>query len=669
MAYSVVKGKASTEETDLAAIARKVQAGIPLSPGEKQRYDANLAEAAARSGGTAGAQNGPAGANPLDAIANAAQFAFDPGGHLPVASTIQQVGTSGAGAGTGGASGIVKNSSGSSGGGAVGDPIQQILDEARRNQTQNNAYIDNTLQPRVDAWNQGIGATLGSQRASDDFLAQNYGGMFAQQSGNAAKYNQSDLDSLANYGTAVNTANTADQNTLGFLAGTYSGMSQLSPTQIRSNLEAVTATLNTAGLTQAQYQTAALTKAALERAESNPDDVNAQKDALGLMTQMSEGSLDIQNGGNTPEAKAAQLEALSRYGSLSASPEVTGQERLIYETARTEQERQEKASRDALMQGYRLQGMGGSEMEFGNILMSGQQNSQNRLLADLGAQSNAVDRQMEALAGYGTLSSSMMQQGNDVASSNAANRLQATGMRGDMASTIRGQGDTMNMFNTDQANQNEQFNAGQANQNAQFNANAYNSNEQFNSAQANQVGMFNAGQANQTSQFNASAQNQTNQYNQTQNMIQSQFEDNYRAGQQTDAWNRATGLSNASFGVNDAGVQRAGSLNTATNATNTGNYARDADTINVWGQGATNIHNAQTGTNNQQLAALQGGRATDLAVSGQRIGTSQQGSLGVQDALSKAAGEKAAEDAIASINSGGSSSGGLSWLTNGFKSA
>jgi hypothetical protein len=704
--------------TDIAEIIRKHDQGFYLNPQEQQRYDTHMQEYAARtSGGGGGASNGAAGtgfyapggvaakvsrvaALPIPNLEKAASgdlfgaLPKDPLG-TPFIDDGQSLSTTGLGGAVSGAGGFSNfggtgstnpaGAAGSGGPGAPGgsavpnpsDPIQQMLEEARRNRDENNAYIDNTLTPRMNTWNGmigdaygGIAGTIQAQRGVDDELAGQYGGMFAQQTQNAAKYNQSDLDSLANYGGALNTANAADQNTLGFLTNQWSQTSQLSPTQIRSNLQAITAQLNTAGLTQAQYEAASMTKAALERAQSNPDDVRAQKEALGLMNQMSEGSLDIQNGGNTPEAKAAQLEALSRYGTLSASPNVTGQERYIYESARQRQEQDEKARIGAILTSSRMKGQGGANQELAAILQGGQNNSQNRLLSDLGAESNAVDRQMQALAGYGQLSSGMMQQGNDVAGRNASNRLQATGMRGNLASTIRGQGDTMNMFNTGQANQMSAFNAGQANQNAQFNAGQLNANRMGNAQMANAREQFNAGQANMVGLQNASFQNQTQQYNQTQNTIQSQFEDNYRATQQDSAWNRTADLSGASFGVNAAAATRAGALNTATNATNAADYGRDKDTVDLWGQGATNIYNAKTGTNNTQVGALgnwagQLGAAAgrDLAVSGQRIGTSQTGSQAVQTALGGAAGDAAAQAAINSVQNPPKKDGNpLSWV-------
>lgn len=118
------------------------------------------------------------------------------------------------------------------------------------------------------------------------------------------------------------------------------------------------------------------------------------------------GSMDVQR---DPALLARQNEALDQYDQWR-NPELTAQERFMQEQMRLEQEQSEKASRDAVYQNLADRGMGGSGLELANMQLGSQQNSQNRLLGDLGAQANAIQRAGAALAGYGQLSGAMQDQ-------------------------------------------------------------------------------------------------------------------------------------------------------------------------------------------------------------------------------------------------------------------
>lgn len=609
--------------------------------------------------------------------------------------------------GAGGAApgGGVASAAGGTGG--TGGYLQQLLQNAQDNQQQNVGYVDNVLNPQLgytastiaDAETQQRGI-LDTQRQQDAQLQAQYADMLSQQREAEQRANRTDLVALGNYGTAVNQANTGNTAALNGLQSAYGGYSQLSPTAFQSNVQAQQAALSQAGLSQANYQTAAQQRAdyknanyqnaLLQYAYANPQDVAAQREALGASTAASNGSLDVQNGGLTPEAKAAQLSALQQYGALT-TPEATAKERFLYEQQRNQQEQQEKASREALMERYRLRGAGNSGMELASILQSGQQNSQNRLLGDLGTQAGAVDRSMAALAGYGNLSSTMMGQGNQVALASAGNRLTALGQRGGLASTMRGQGaqesqfnagsynrnqevnanayNNNQQFNANSYNQNQQFNAGQGNAINMFNAGAYNSNSQFNAGQANNVGMFNAGQANQNSQFNAGQTNQVNMFNTNQNGIQSRFADDYRASQQNDAVNRSNTLFTAQQGTNQTNLGNSGNLLNATTGINNTGYGRTKDSINLQGQGATNVSNAGRATNtaaigqwNDVVGNATGAAGRNIAVAGLRNGAVSTGGAAIQDALRAKAADDAARDAVASV-SGKTNSGPLDWNT------
>jgi hypothetical protein len=511
-------------------------------------------------------------------------------------------------------------------GGGVDPNVQALLDYTRQNQQQNVGFVDNQMTPALAASQAANAGVIDNQRGQDSWLAGQYMDMLGRQQSDAGAANNMSGQALAGYGGLLSGINSSNTGYVNNLASTYAGMSQLTPTQQRANQVAVQA-----GLTTASYQTAQLYQAALERAQANPNDVQAQKDLLALSTKIAQGGSDVQNGGLTPEAKQAQLSALSQYGALT-SPEVTAKEQFLYEQQRQKQEQEEKASRDALMQDYRLRGMGGSGAELANVLQSGQQNSQERLLGDLGTQAGAVDRSMQALAGYGGLSTQMMAQGNQVDQFNKSQRLQALGLSADQANAIASNSQQLSEYNAGQANNVNMFNSGQANQNAQFNANAYNSNQQFNAGQANNVGMFNAGQVN------AVGMNNTNQ-----NMIQGRFEDQYRADQQTGAANRAATLASTGLTSNANNATNLSNYNTAYQTGINNAYGRNLDTTNLQGQDATNIANAGRATNN---AAIQGNNQTQgniLAVGGQRLAANSPNATigamntGIGDAAAKAA--------------------------------
>lgn len=440
--------------------------------------------------------------------------------------------------------------------------LQAVYNSAKQRQD-NQSYVTNNLNPAAATAGtnentalQGMQGVATNQAGLAGGLMAGYGSAIGQQQGFANTANAADQASLAGYGQNLGVATGMQGAAYNQLAGAYGGMSQLSATPFSSNVQAQqsaaqlanyqTSALNTANVSnaalttagmkdasyqgytpdgysaiqaqyelantsQADYQKAALQRAGLSTASSDQNDVAAERGALGQLTGMAGGSLDTTNGAGSGGGSAAQQSALAQYGALT-SPEATAKEKFLYEQQREAQEQQEAASRAALMNDYRVRGVGGSGMELGSILQAGQQNSQQRLLGDLGTQAGAVDRSMQALAGYGNLSSQMVAQGNQVNQANAANRLGAAGAQGQLASDIRGQGDTLAMYNTGQANQNEQFNANAFNGNQQFNANAFNQNSMFNTGQSNMVGVANMNAYNQANQFNANAVNDSNAF-------------------------------------------------------------------------------------------------------------------------------------------------------------
>lgn len=132
---------------------------------------------------------------------------------------------------------------------------------------------------------------------------------------------------------------------------------------------------------------------------------NADQAALGNYTGAMDqriaglGNLSWQDAQSAGEGLDAQRNALSQYQGLT-TPGVTAQERLMAEQARRASEQQERASRDAVMTDMAARGVRGSGAELTNMLGSQQLTGQNRVLADMAMNANAVDRSMQALRGY-----------------------------------------------------------------------------------------------------------------------------------------------------------------------------------------------------------------------------------------------------------------------------
>lgn len=556
--------------------------------------------------------------------------------------------------------------------GMMADPTQAPLVAALGNsigqRNQNQGYVAGTLDPAAanagTAINNGIQAgqnAVTNQYNQVGALQSGYNGLVGQQTGYANQANAADASQLANYGNQLGAATGMQAGAYNNLASTYGGMSQLSATPFTANVQAQQAATNLANYqnaalsqanyqgynaqgynaTQAQYELANtnqsdyrnagmenawLTRADLSQASSNPNDVAAERGALGQLTNMAGGSLDTQNGAGSGGGLAAQQSALQQYGALT-SPQATAKEKFLYEQQREAQEQQEAASRAALMNDYRVRGVGGSGMELGSILQAGQQNSQQRLLGDLGTQAGAVDRSMQALAGYGNLSSQMVGQGNQVNQANMANRLGAAGAQGQLASNIRGQGDALSLgnagfanqnsqFNAGAANQISQFNAGQFNQTQQFNANAYNTNSMFNTGQANMVGVANMGAYNQANQFNANAVNDSNQFNANANNQASAF--NANAYNSNSQFNAGAANQNSQFNAN------------AYNSNSQFN-AGQSNAVGMYNAGQTNAVNMSNSQQNQIQANFQdtfaasqqtdaANRALNLANTGVTVG-------------------------------------------------
>lgn len=488
---------------------------------------------------------------------------------------------------------------------------------------------------------------------------------------NAERANREDQESLGGYTQALNNAtqwdlanynnlNTAYQNTGILKAGGYGApvvsqaqYAQADPSSIAAQNQALMQLQGAANGSLNQTSQAA-------HAYANAGDVENQRNAADQLNAIANGKNDIRVGQADPAAYAAALDAMGKFKTLS-DPNVTAQEKFIYEQARLREEQDNRSNRAASLTNLRQRGMLGSGMEVTSAALAGQQTSQNRLLSDLGAQSNAIGRAMTSLQGYGSMSANLNAQGNQIAASNADRRTQAQAMASEAYATLRAQGFS------------EEYARGQA---ADIMATA-NADRQLNA----QVASGNLASTQRSQSFNEdfsrkSAADSMNMFNKEQGQISQRWQEQYAAGQQTDAWNRTVDMGNAADRVGRNYVTDQGNLftgkTTVTNNTSNRNQRAiegegqlNANTMSGW-QNAFNTgiasNQVQSGTYAQQLAAM-----TQLGTTGMNNNTNmaqlknnQLGNvLGYKTAtqaneIAKKAADKAGSEGLLGTGIGGS---------------
>lgn len=160
------------------------------------------------------------------------------------------------------------------------------------------------------------------------------------------------------------------------------------------------------------------------------DDVQADPEGLAAQRR----ALDMAFGDVTEGGKNQQ-DVMERYKALS-TPEVTAQERYLAEIARRNFEAQDRSSREAVMQNLAQRGLDSGTLQIAGNLAAQERLGQDRTLAELGIQANAVGRGMQALEGYGR-SAQALRSGNQ-----AANQIY-----GNQAGALRTANDALAMFN------------------------------------------------------------------------------------------------------------------------------------------------------------------------------------------------------------------------------
>lgn len=101
-----------------------------------------------------------------------------------------------------------------------------------------------------------------------------------------------------------------------------------------------------------------------------------------------------------PESIEAQKWTLDELQDRSVA-EITPEERFMMETARREQERDVRSRREAALQDMSARGVRSGGAEMSALLGAEQATAESRQMQDLGAQSNAVKRAMQALGMHG----------------------------------------------------------------------------------------------------------------------------------------------------------------------------------------------------------------------------------------------------------------------------
>jgi hypothetical protein len=446
-----------------------------------------------------------------------------------------------------------------------------------------------------------------------------------------------DLTSQAAMAHADPSAIAAQNNALGFLGGAMNGSLNYTSqgAQAYADPQAIAAQYAALGQLQGAAGGSLDTTSQAAQAYADPALIAAQQRGVDALWDVSQGSKDVHPGDLDPEAYAAQKDALHQYGALT-TPEVTAQERFIYESARQQQEQDERAHQAAVMTNLRQRGMSGSGMEIGQAALAGQQTSQNRLLSDLGAQSNAVNRSMQALAGYGGLATNMTNEADSIAQNNANRSTAALGLYTDAAGNMRSAsfdeaykrglaGDQTAIANANRQLQamgmsadtagnirNSSFNEAYSRGVAADNASANNQQTQL-SAGVNYGNV--AGQA-RTQSFNesylpAQAADATAQFNRQQSIGVSQWQDQYAATQQQNQWNRASDVTTAGLQATGQIGLNSGNLFNGTMAATQAGYGRTTDALSATDAANTRGYNGASKVNDQNIGLIQQSGAND----------------------------------------------------------
>jgi len=312
------------------------------------------------------------------------------------------------------------------------------------------------------------------------------------------------------------------------------------------------------------------------------------------------GSKDIHVGQEDPGAYAAAVDARNQLKALT-NPQVTAQEKLIYELSRQQQEQDERGMREALETDAARRGTSGIGTTIARSALGAQQTSRNRMLQDMQAGAQAQARAMDALQGYGTISTNMSAQANQIAGMNQQTQMNALGQYTGIhanAANVLGQLGAANAT----TNANRQLAAQEAAYQAYATLRAQGFSEEYARGQAADV-MANANANRRLGAMQSQGQMANNmraegdamsRYNQGQRQQQSQFADTFHAGREDAAYGRQVDVFNAGNTVGRNFMTDQGNLFNATTGVADANF----NTIN-------SSVNTQAGLNGQWLGAQQ----------------------------------------------------------------
>lgn len=478
-------------------------------------------------------------------------------------------------------------------GGAGGS--NNILDYLRGKDAQTQNYINQNVTPALQNQQSWLPSYVGGLANLNQQEAADAQGFTDRNNALIPRSQQNTSDANAQLGAynqnlqaAMNGYNAQDQQTLGNLASTYGSIANPLSAKGWSGDVVSQAAGAHANLGDIQNQGQALAglqsmaNVSLDskagQARANESDILNQMQALQDLRGIGNTNLSSEARGASADADAlaAQKSALAQYGNLT-TPTNTAAERFILEQNRMNQEQGEKASRDAIIRERQMRGTSGSGDTFAAQLLGGQQLSQNRMLGDLGAQAQAVNRSMQALQGYAGLGSTIADQSfqRDFNTRNAADQMSQYNQSNKLAATAQGSDLATAMRN---AGFDERYKAGSADD-AMLQAQTQARLSALNSAGGLSTSMRNAGFNEDFSR--GSAADAVSQFNKDQSMAQQRFQDEYAQKER------------------DAQAQRASTL-ANTNLVGTGQMSGRADTQYKAGTDTTNsIYN----NNNSQLNA------------------------------------------------------------------
>lgn len=345
------------------------------------------------------------------------------------------------------------------------DLSQQIIDLSRSNEADNKQFVDTNVVPRL------ADADVAAKRAADadrealrkqgvtvDQARSALEGLVKEQRQSTNRYNEWSGEAFDKYAEQQGALNEQDQ------AALAQYMSETNPlmTQLKARGYGADVAFDPEGLAaqRESFGTArGIAGGSLDyasqgaRAYADQNDINAQRAALAAITS------DARNGDREQRANLGRIladvetggreqqEVLDRYKSLSASPQATAQERYLAEIARRSFEAQDRSSREAVMQDLKQRGLNSGTLQIANQLAEQERLGQDRTLAELGLQANAVNRQMAALAGYGDAANALRgstQAGlglySNAAGSMRAGNQAALGMEAGLATDLRNAG-------------------------------------------------------------------------------------------------------------------------------------------------------------------------------------------------------------------------------------